>query len=76
MANITLKLDETLLQEARVLAAKRGTSVSRLVTEQLEELVKKDRRYDSARRRAVKRLEAAAPLEWKPPDARDELYER
>ena len=76
MSNITLKLDETLLKEARVLAAKRGTSVSRLVAEQLEELVRTERRYDSAKKRALRRMESARSLDWVPPASRDELHER
>ena len=76
MPNITLKLDEALLREARVLAARRGTSVSRLVAEQLEELVRSARLYNSAKKRAVKRMQAAKPLEWTRPTSREELHER
>jgi hypothetical protein len=41
--NVTLTIDEDLLTEARVLAARRHTSVSGLVREQLEHLVGGDR---------------------------------
>jgi hypothetical protein len=41
--NVTLTIDEELLMEARVLAARRRTSVSGLVREQLEHLVGGDR---------------------------------
>ncbi|HVS14308.1 MAG TPA: DUF6364 family protein [Thermoanaerobaculia bacterium] len=76
MANLTLKIDDALLREARVLAARRGTSLSRLAAEQLEELVREDRGYEAARRRAVKRLERGFALDWEPPASRDQLYER
>jgi hypothetical protein len=76
MANITLKVDDDLLREAKVLAAQQGTSVSRLVAEQLEKLVQRDARYDAARRRALKRLARAYDLGWEPPRSRDELHER
>jgi len=47
--NITLKLDASVLKEARVLAAERGSSVSRLLAEKLEELVTAARGYERAR---------------------------
>ena len=36
--NITVQLDEATVQKARVVAAKRGSSISRLLTEQIEVL--------------------------------------
>ena len=50
--NITVKVDAALAKEAKVLAARRGTSLSRLVAEQLESLVQKDQAYPAAPRRA------------------------
>ncbi len=74
--NITLSLDTDLIREAKVLAARRGTSVSRLMGENLEDLVRRDKAYETARRRAMKRLGAGFKLEWSRPDSRDELHER
>lgn len=76
MANITLKVDDELLREARILAAKQGTSVSRLVAQQLEKLVQSEARYEAARRRALRRLATGYDLRFKPPRTRDELHER
>ncbi|HZA29588.1 MAG TPA: DUF6364 family protein [Gammaproteobacteria bacterium] len=74
--NITLKIDSELAREARVLAAKRGTSLSRLVSEQLEQLVERDQSYETARRRALTRLKRGYDLRWQKPSNRDELHER
>jgi hypothetical protein len=74
--NVTLRLDADLLREAKVLAARKGSSVSRLMTEQLEELVRKDREYERAQRRALARLDQGFDLRWSPPASRDELHER
>jgi hypothetical protein len=52
-ANITLRLDAELIREAKVLAAQRGSSVSRMLAEQLEELVRREKDYEAARRRAL-----------------------
>ncbi len=75
-SNITLSVDVDLLREAKVLAARRGTSVSRLVAAELERLVREDRAYESAQRRALRRLETGHDLGWTPPASREELHER
>lgn len=74
--NITLSLDSELVREAKVLAAQRGSSVSRLMSESLEELVRGEKAYDAARRRASRRLREASDLGWKRPASRDELHRR
>ena len=74
--NITLKLDAKLVREAKVVAAQRGTSVSRLLTRQLEEVIRKDKAYESAKRRALTRLQKGFNLRWTPPTTRHELHER
>lgn len=74
--NLTLSVDSELLRDAKVLAARRGTSVSRMMAEQLEELVRRDREYERARQRAVARLEKGFDLGWTPPASRNELHER
>jgi len=74
--NITVKVDADLAHDAKILAAKRGTSVSRLVAKQLEELVSHDRTYQSAMQRAMARLNKGYDLQWQRPANRDELHER
>jgi hypothetical protein len=73
--NVTLRLDAELVREAKVLAARRGSSVSRLLAAQVEELVRAERGYQSAERRALARLERGYELRWTPGD-RAELHER
>jgi hypothetical protein len=75
-ANITLKLDAGLLRQARILAAEEGRSVSGLLAEKLEDIVRQRKGYDRARRRALARLRKGFDLQWKPPHSRDELHER
>ena len=74
--NVTLRVDTELAREAKVLAARRGTSLSRLMAEQLEDLLRRDRDYEAAKRRALARLESGFDLGWTPPASREELYER
>ncbi len=74
--NITLKLDADLLREVRILAATEGTSISALLTERLEKMVRERKAYEGARRRALARLKEGFDLRWRPPQSRDELHER
>ena len=75
-ANVTLTIDADLLREARILAAEAGTSVSGLLRDRLEELVRRYKAYDAARRRALARLRKGYDLGFTPPRSRDELHER
>jgi len=75
-SNITLKLDDTLLREIRVLAAEQGTSISALLANRLEQIVRERKTYDRARRRALARRRQGLNLQWTPPRSRDELHER
>jgi hypothetical protein len=74
--NITLKLDAALLREIRVLAAEEGTSISAMLAARLEEIVRRRKSYDEARKRALARLEHGLDIQWTPPRSRDELHER
>ncbi|MEQ4204447.1 DUF6364 family protein [Actinopolymorpha sp. B17G11] len=73
--NLTVQLDEETIAKARVLAANRGTSVSRLVAQQIEDLTAADERYNEAWRIARESLEDATHgggRNWK----REDLYDR
>jgi plasmid stability protein len=74
-ANLTVQLDEDVIRRARIVAAKRGTSVSALVARELDRLVGQDARYEEAWRRAEELMKGAAPRggrSWR----RDELHDR
>ena len=73
--NVTVQLDEDVIRAAKVLAAKRGTSVSGLVAAELGRLVAEDERYEEAWRRARKAMGESVGRggrRWE----RDELHER
>ena len=73
--NLTVQLDDDVIKQAKVLAARRGTSVSTLVAAELERLVADDDRYEDACRRAQRALSGASPhggRRWR----REELYSR
>jgi hypothetical protein len=74
MKNVTITVDETALEWARIEAAKRNTSVSRLVGEMLAEKMRQEDAYTQAMRHALKFVS------WGTSDspflAREEMYER
>jgi hypothetical protein len=74
--NVTLTLDADLLREARVIAAEEGRSISALLTDRLESMVRERKASDRARRRALARLRAGRDLLWSPPKSRNEIHER
>lgn len=73
--NITLSLDKELLTRVRVLAARRSTSVSRLLADELEGLVEQSEHFDRARRQALAALDEGYHLGGRPA-SRDALHER
>lgn len=73
--NLTVQLDDDVIHRAKVTAAKRGTSVSGLVAQQLERLADSDQRFEDAQRRAERALARSAPRggrQW----TRDDLHQR
>ena len=74
--NITLALDEDLLQDARVIAAEKGLSVSALLRVQLKQLVDKERGYAAAKAAAVARLRRGSSLGSEKLPAREDLHDR
>ena len=74
--NITLKIDADLLREAKVMAAQDDTSISALLSRELENMVRRRKGYVKARKRALARLREGWNLGWTPPRSREELHER
>ena len=74
--NITIQLDEATVQKARVAAAKRGSSISRLLTEQIDLLARQDDDYDRAMQDTLAELDRGFDLGGGPYPARDTVYDR
>jgi HSP90 family molecular chaperone len=74
--NITLAVDKELLKKARVLAAKRETSISKLLSELLAKIMSEDDQYEASKKRALSRLKKGFHLGGRILATRDELHER
>lgn len=76
--HITLSIPKETLLKVKLLAVRRETSVSRLMTQTLEKLVQQEDAYVHARQRHLQWLECGADLGTggRITVARDELHER
>lgn len=74
MKNVTIRLEEEVARWARITAAERDTSVSRLVGEMLKAQMATEKRYERARRRYLARQ--AAPISSARCLRRGDLHER
>lgn len=74
--NITLRLSRQTIQKARVLAAQRSTSISGLLTSQIEKLVELEGDYENAKRGALALMEKGFHLGGVHIMDRDALHER
>ena len=74
--NLNIRLDRQTIQKAKILAAKRGTSISGLLAGQIEILVGEEEAYERAERQALALLDQGFHLGGVIRASRDELHER
>jgi uncharacterized protein YigA (DUF484 family) len=74
--NVTISLTRQTLQKVRVLAARRSTSISGLLAEQVEILVGEEEAYERAQRQAMTLLDQGFHMGGVIRASRDELHER
>jgi hypothetical protein len=74
--NLTVSLTPQTVQKAKILAAKRSTSISGLLAAQIEALVNADEAYESAHRGALDLMERGFHMGGVHTTPREELHER
>lgn len=74
MKNVTITLEEEVAHWARVLAAKRNTSVSQLLGQILKEKMTQENEYDAAMNRYLSRQQTVRSRGQRP--KREDLYDR
>ena len=74
--NITISLSRQLLKKAKILAARRETSISGLLAQEIEFLVGDEEAYDRAERQARSLLDKGFHMGGIIRAGRDELHER
>jgi len=74
--NVTVSLSVQVIQKAKILAAKRSTSISGMLAEQIESLVDNDDAMERAAKSAIARMERGLHMGGGRLSSRDELHER
>ena len=74
--NLTISLDRQTIRKAKIVAARRSTSISGLLARQIEILVGEEEAYERAERKAAELLEKGFHLGGVIRVSRDELHER
>ena len=74
--NVTISLDRQIVQKAKIVAARRSTSISGLLARQIEILVGEEEAYERAHRQAMMFLDQGFHLGGGSRPSRDELHER
>ena len=74
--NITLSVEKDIILKGKVIAARKQSSISKMMSEYLNELVDNEDRYEAAKRSALRTIKKGFHLgghrNWK----REDLYER
>lgn len=74
--NVTVSISQQTLRKAKVLAARRGSSISGLLAQQIEILVGEEEAYERAERQATSLLDQGFHLGGRIRASRDEWHER
>src|ERR1700674_1234683 len=74
--NLTISLDRQTIRKAKIVAARRSTSISGLLARQIEILVGEEEAYERAERQAMTLLDQGFHLGGVIRASRDELHER
>jgi hypothetical protein len=74
--NVTISLSRQLLKKVRVLAARRETSISGLLAQEIEFLVGEEEAYERAENQAMALLDQGFHLGGKICVSREDLHER
>ena len=74
--NITISLEKDLILKAKVLSARKQTSVSKMLGDQLKGMVDQEEQYQYAKRKALADLGRGFHMGGSIAATRDELHER
>jgi len=74
--NLTVSLERETIQKAKILAAKKNTSVTRLLADYVEEMVAEDERYEAARKAALDYMNKGFPMGGQIAADREDWHER
>jgi hypothetical protein len=74
--NITISLDKEMIQAGKVIAAQKGTSLNRMLRQEMERIIREARQYDTAKQNAIAAMKRGFQSGTDRLPAREELHER
>ena len=74
--NITLSVDKELIKKGKVIAAQKDTSISKMLSDELEKLIQSNEQYEFAKRKALANLKTGFHFGGKITVSREALHER
>jgi hypothetical protein len=74
--NITLSIEKELIKKGKIIAARKDTSVSKMISNLLKDMVYQEDRYEAAMRNALSTLKKGCHLGGRISWKREDLYER
>ncbi len=74
--NITLSLDTDLIKKGKIIASKKETSLNRLLSDFLKQIIDEEDFYEQCKRKAMNTLNKGYHLGGKITYTREELHER
>ncbi|MBW2005849.1 MAG: hypothetical protein JRI72_14855 [Deltaproteobacteria bacterium] len=74
--NITLSIEKDIIKKGKIIAAQEDTSISKMLSEQLKQIIDREEQYEAAKRSALQTLKKGFRLGGKITWKREDLYER
>jgi hypothetical protein len=74
--NITVQLEKSVIHDAKILAARRSTSLSQLLANEIRQLAAQESNYERNKQSALARLHKGYALGGAKAPNREELYDR
>ena len=74
--NVTLSVEKDLIKKGKVVAARKDSSISKMLADLLKNMVENDDHYEAAKRSAFQLLKKGLHLGGKVTWKREDLYER
>ncbi len=74
--NVTVQLDQAIIHDAKVLAARRSSSLSKLLSDQIRLIAAQEANYEHTKKLALIRLNKGYALGGTKLPTREEIYRR
>jgi hypothetical protein len=74
--NITVQLDQSVIRDAKIMAARRATSLSKYLAAEIQRIAAQESNYEQAKKAALARLNKGYALGGAKMPRREDIYSR